>query len=136
MPSCILRVSGSTAKVRKFLAASSIEPSRVFWRGDPGFPKSRGPITRSGFNIELSAANGLEAQAAQAAAFIRKNKADFILLNGLGFARVTIDFGLYDESTEDRPWPCYRLPTSIVKLAGEIGGSIELSFYGFPPDAA
>jgi hypothetical protein len=135
MPSCILRVSGSTAKVRKFLAASSIPPFRVFWKGEPGVTRSRGPMETSGFNIELSSAEGLPAQSMQAARFIRKHKQDLLLIKGIGFPAATIDFGLHDLATEDRPWPTYRLPAALVQLAGELGCDIELSFHGAPPDA-
>jgi hypothetical protein len=131
----MLRVSGSTAKVRKFLAVSSIQPVRVFWKGEPSVLKSRGPIKISGFNIELSDAEGLPAQATQAAKFIRKHKDDILLIKSLGFSSVAIDFGLYDLATEDRPWPSYRLPAAIIQLAGELGCNIELSFYGPPSDA-
>jgi len=132
----MLRVSGSTAKVRKFLATSSIQPGRVFWKGEPSILKSRGAIKTSGFNIELSGAEGLPAQATQAAKFIRKHKNDMLLIKSLGFSPATIDFGLYDLATEDRPWPSYRLPTAIIQLADELGCNIELSFYGVPSDAA
>ena len=135
MPSCILRVSGSTAKVRKFLAASSIQPVRIFWKGEPSILKSRGPIKMSGFNIELSSAERLPTQATQAANFIRKHRDDILLIKSLVFSAATIDFGLNDLATEDRPWPSYRLPTAIIELAGELGCSIDLSFYGPPSDA-
>ena len=135
MPSCMLRVSGSTAKVRKFLAASSVQPYRVFWKGDPGTLRNRGPIKTSGFNIELSGAEGIAAQASQAAKFIRKHKQDLLLIKSLGFSAAAIDFGLYDLATEDHPWPCYQIPRGLVLLAGELGCSIELSFYGAPSDA-
>lgn len=134
MPSCILRVSGSTAKVRKFLAASSIQPLRVFWKGEPHILESRNPIKTSGFNIELSSADELPSQAKQAIKFIRKHKSDILLIKNLGFSLVAIDFGLYDMATEDRPWPSYRLPSAIVQLAAELNCSIELSFYGAPPE--
>lgn len=134
MPSCMLRVSGSTAKVRKFLATSSIQPIRVYWKGEPGFPKSRGPVKASGFNIELAGADCIAAQVLQATKFIRKHKQDLLLIKSLGFSAATIDFGLYDLATEDRPWPTYRIPRSLVELACEIGCSIELSFYGAPPE--
>ena len=135
MPSCMLRVSGSTAKVQKFLATSSIEPIRVFWKGDSGVPKSRGPLKSSGFNIELSGAEGVAAQATQAVKFMRKHKAAMDLIRSLRFSSATFDFGLYDLATEDRPWPSYRLPAAFVQLASELGCDIELSFYGAPPDA-
>jgi hypothetical protein len=131
----MLRVSGSTAKVRKFLATSSVKPARVFWKGDPGFPRSRGPIKTSGFNIELSGAEGLPAQATQAVKFLRKHKNDVLLIKELGFSSATVDFGLYDLATKDQPWPSYRLPITIIQLASELGCSIELSFYGTPSHA-
>jgi hypothetical protein len=134
MPSCMLRVSGSTAKVRKFLATAAVQPVRVFWKGAPGVPKSRGPIQTSGFNIELSAADGLTSQAAQAVRFIRKYKDDLLLINELGLSSV-IDFGLYDQATDNHPWPSYRVPATLVQLSAELGTSIELSFYGQPSGA-
>ncbi len=35
MPGCVLRVSGSAEKVKRFLAESSFVPSKVYFRGDP-----------------------------------------------------------------------------------------------------
>lgn len=133
MPSCMLRVSGSTAKVRKFLAESSLQPVRVFWKGQPGVIQSRGPIQTSGFNITLSRAEGLPVQARQAVRFMRKHRDDMLLIRSLGFSSVTLDFGLYDLATEDRPWPSYRRPTTLVQLAAELGCNIDLSFYGAAP---
>ena len=135
MPSCILRVCGSTAKVRKFLASSSIEPVQVFWKGEPRTHQGRSIVKASGFNIELSRAEGIDAQAAQAVRFIRKHKDDIFLIKSLGFSSATIDFGLYDLASDNRPWPSYRLPSQLVQLAGDLGCGIELSFYGVPPDA-
>jgi len=132
----MLRVCGSTAKVRKFLATSSVQPIRIFWKGDPGVPKSRGPIQISGFNIELSVADGLAVQATQAVKFIRKHKNDLLLVKSLGFLSAAIDFGLYDLATDDRPWPSYQLPATVIQLAAELGCCVELSFYGPPSSGA
>ena len=128
MPSCVLRVSGSTAKVREFLARSGLEPLRVFWKGEtrPG-----GGITQqSGFNIQLSAADGLPAQARQAVHFAQRHAAELSLIPKLGFRAVSIDFGLYDLATEDQPWPSYSIPAAVARLAAELRATIELSFYG------
>ncbi len=43
---------------------------------------------------------------------------------------MTLDFGLYDLATENRPWPSYRLPVPLIELAGKYGIQVELSFYG------
>ena len=128
MPSCVLRVSGSTAKVRQFLAQSGIEPLRVFLRGEtrPG-----GRVTQqSGFNIQLSSAEGLPAQARQAIRFARRHETQLGLIPKLGFRAVSIDFGLHDLATNDRPWPSYSVPAGIAQLATALGATIELSFYG------
>ena len=134
MPRCVLRVSGSASKVRKFLAQSNLSPLKVYWRGEPGFPKSRGPSKISGFNIALSGSVGesIEKQARQAARFISTYEADMLLIKSLGFKNAVIDFGLYDLSTEEHPWPSYRLPGSFVSLVGSYGFEVNLSFYGAP----
>jgi hypothetical protein len=126
-------VSGSTTKVRQFLARSSLQPYRLFWKGEPRC--LGGVVEQSGFNIELSAAEGLPAQARQAARFARRHKVDLGLIPSLGFRMVAIDFGLYDLATEDRPWPSYSVPAAVAALATELGASIELSFYGFAEGA-
>jgi hypothetical protein len=135
MPSCILRVAGSTAKVRKFLTTSTVQPARVFWKGEPRNSKSRDLVVVSGFNIHLSSADGIAAQAAKAIKFIRKHKDDLLLIRSLGLSTATIDFALHDLTTEEHPWPSYRIPAALVQLAGELGCTIDLSFYGSPPDA-
>ena len=130
MPSCVLRVSGATSKVREFLRESRLEPDRVFWKGEPINAANTRIATASGFNIQLSSAEGLAAQSSQAARFIRKHRSDLLLIKSLRFLAVSIDFGLYDLATEERPWPSYSVPAPIVELASQLGASIELSFYG------
>jgi hypothetical protein len=128
MPACILRVSGSTAKVRQFLSLARLKPYRVFWKGDP---RHGGRVAQqSGFNIELSTAEGLPDQARQAIRYATRHKADLDLIPQLGFRAVSIDFGLHDLATEDRPWPSYVVPAAIARLATRLGATIDLSFYG------
>ncbi len=134
MPSCVLRVAGSTIKVKKFLRESSLEPSKIFFRGDPRVPTSRGPVQTSGFNIIMSGSHGesIEKLVRQTLVFLHEHRMDMLLLKSMKFKISTIDFGLYDLSTEDRPWPSYRLPASLIAIAGELGFEIVLSFYGPP----
>ena len=128
MPSCILRVSGSSAKVRKFLAQSKLQPCRMFWKGEPGLGGH--VIQQSGFNIQLSTAQGLPAQAREAVLFARRHQAELSLIQKLAFRAVSIDFGLYDLATEDHPWPSYSIPPTVAQVAAELGATIKLSFYG------
>lgn len=134
MPSCVLRVAGSTIKTKRLLRDSSLEPYSVYFRGEPGRPKSRGPVKTSGFNIVLSGSHGesIKKQAREALAFLRKHRADLLLLKSLKFKVSVVDFGLFDLATEDRPWPSYRLPAAFIEAAGELGLEVRLSFYGIP----
>lgn len=132
MPGCVLRVAGASAKVKTFLRCSTLEPSRVYWRGDPGFPATRGPVRVSGFNVPMSGSHGnsIETQARQVQAFLRQHRADMLLIRDLRFKYTTADFGLNDLATDERPWPTYRVPASLIQLLGEFGFEVELSFYG------
>lgn len=132
MPGCVLRVAGASAKVKKFLHCGTLEPSRVYWRGDPGFPASRGPVRVSGFNVPMSGSHGgsIARQAQQVQAFLRQHRGDMLLIRDLRFKYVTADFGLNDLATEERPWPTYRVPASLIQLLGEFRFEVELSFYG------
>ena len=134
MPSCVLRVAGSTVKIKRFLRECSLEPSKVYLRGDPGFPTSRGPVKTSGFNISLSGSHGdsIEKQAREALVFFRKHREDLLLMKSMKFKASVVDFGLHDLATEERPWPSYRLPAIFVEAAGELGLGVVLSFYGAP----
>ena len=42
---------------------------------------------------------------------------------------MTLDFGIYDRTAEEKPCSSYRLPAALVQLAGKLGIEIELSFY-------
>ncbi|MBB6240808.1 hypothetical protein [Rhodanobacter sp. MP1X3] len=136
MPSCVLRVSGSTAKVREFLASSPVEPIQVLWKGEPRIAQGGSIVKVSGFNLVLSDAEGIEAQAVQAVRFILKHKDLALLIKSLGFSSSEIDFGLYDLASDSRPWPSYRIPSRLVQIAADLGCEIHLSFYGALADAS
>jgi hypothetical protein len=102
----------------------------VFWKGEPANLASKRVVHQSGFNICLSAADGLPQQARQAARFAQRHHVDLNVIPELSFSNVSIDFGLYDLATEDRPWPTYSVPRPIVRLAALLGATVELSFYG------
>ena len=133
MPACVLRVHGSATKVRAFLSQSRLRPSAVFFKGDPGFPKSRGPAKTSGFNIPLTSNKygaSLWKQSSAAATYLRGRREDLQRMRRVGFKRAVLDFGLYDRATAKHPWPSYALCRQLVAIAGEFRFDIELSFYG------
>jgi len=136
MPSCVLRVAGSTVKVHRFLRESSLEPCKVYQRGEPRFrfsvPAKLNEI--SGFNVSMSGSHGesIRKMASEALAFMRLHREELLRLKAMRFQSMCLDFGLYDLGTEDRPWPSYRLPAKLVEAAGEFGFDVVLSFYGPP----
>lgn len=134
MPSCVLRVSGSTVKVHRFLRESSLEPCKVYLRGEPRSMRSDRLNEVSGFNVSMTGSHGasIKKMASEALAFMQQHRGDFLLLKAMRFRSAGLDFGLYDLSTEDRPWPSYWLPPKLIEAAGEFGLGVQLSFYGPP----
>ena len=133
MSGCVLRVSGSTSKVREFLSESRLKPVKVYFKGEPGFPKSRGPSRVSGFNISVTGHRvgaSIIKQCSSAVSFIKRHRKEFERLKAYGFPSQTLDFALNDEATEKHPWPTYCLSQELVALAGLYKLSIDLSFYG------
>ena len=134
MPTCVLRVAGSAKKVKKFLAGSQFVPDKVYYREDPGFPVSSGPIKISGFNYTLSGSYGtsINKQAKDVIWNIERLRPEFERLVSFKFKYMTLDFGINDLTTEEHPWPTYHLPKKLISLAGEFSLDIVLSFYGSP----
>ena len=135
MPGCILRVGSKTSNVEPLLKSSGLQPIVVFRKGHPRAPGSTHLSRRSGFNVDVSRADGdLEHQVRDAIRFLKRHAAGVSRLRRHErFGGMTLDFGVYDRTTDQRPWPSYRIPASLIELAGKHGIEIELSFYG--PDS-
>ena len=101
MPSCVLRIAGSTQKVKKFLATSSFAPASIYYKGEPHLIKSRGHYKISGFNLLLSETDGMSKQAHGAVRFIKLHKKEFDRLRRFKFKEAIIDFGLYDLASKN-----------------------------------
>ncbi len=132
MPGCVLRVQSATTKVEVLVEASGLRPIVVHRKGQPRFPGAAVKSRTSGFNVDVSGSDdGIEEQARDAIRFLKRHDAGLRRLRLCkGFGSMTLDFGLYDRSTTERPWPSYRLPVALVQHAGRHGIEIELSFYG------
>jgi hypothetical protein len=85
--------------------------------------------------VDVSDADGvLEQQARDAIRFLKNHARGLARLRRCrAFGGMTLDFGLYDRASADKPWPSYRLPVPLVELAAKHGVEIELSFYGVEP---
>jgi hypothetical protein len=82
--------------------------------------------------VDVSKADGaLQKQAQDATRFLRRHAAGLTRLRrNEKCGGMTLDFGVYDGATKERPWPSYLFPAALIELAGKHGIEIELSFYG------
>jgi len=131
MPGCVLRVGSKTIDVEPLIKALGLKPIASFRRGHPRVPGSTELNRRSGFNVDVSKADAIEEQAQDATQFLKRHTAGLTRLRrNKKSDGMTLDFGIYDRATKERPWPSYRLPAALIELAGKHGIEIELSFYG------
>jgi hypothetical protein len=128
--SAVLRAAGRNFDVDAFVAASTLKPCRVYRRGEPSFGRMP-PNEESGLNVPASVTEFVDfpKQVAEATEFLR-TQADEIrrLATFPGVEGVTLDFGI---ERRDVVVQCDLLPADLIRIAGSIGLSIELSQY--PP---
>jgi hypothetical protein len=117
--------------------ASGLKPIAIHRKGHPRVPGGTALSPSSGFSVDVSDADGaLEKQTRDAVWFLKSHARGLARLRRCkAFAGMTLDFGVYDRSSNDRPWPSYRLPVSLLGLAGKHGVELELSLYGTEPKA-
>lgn len=132
MPGCVLRVKSATTEVDVLVKASGLRPIVVHRKGERHVPGGTTQSRTSGFNVDVSEADdGIDRQARDATRFLKRHDAGLRRLRLCkAFDGMTLDFGLSDRSTKNRPWPSYRLPAALIERAGKHGIEIELSFYG------
>lgn len=133
MPGCVLRVVSKTRNVELLAERGRFQPLVIHRKGTPRVPGGQALSRSSGFNVGVSDADGdLQRQARDAVRFIRRHGPDIARMRrSRGFGGLSLDFGLYFESTRESPWPTYRLPSNLLELAARHKIAIELSFYGF-----
>ncbi len=130
--SAVLRAAGRNFNVDAFVVASRLKPCRVYHRGKsrlPGLP----PDKESGLNVPVSTAGFAEfsKQVAEATEFLRTQTDEIRrLVTFPGVEGVTLDFGI---ERRDVAVQCDLLPAELIRIAGSLGLSIELSQYP-PPD--
>ena len=129
MPGCVLRVESKTTNVEPLLTTSGLQPIVVFRKRHPRAPGSTHLNRRSGFNVDVSRADGdLDQQVRDAIGFLKRHAVGLSRLRReQRFGGMTLDFGVYTRTTEQRPWPSYRISASLIELAGKHGIEIELS---------
>ena len=130
MPGCVLGVAAKTSQVEDLVRVSGFTPVAVFTKGQPKVPGSAVMSRTTGFNVVVSIAEGLEPQARDAVQFLTHHGQGVERLRRhVVFDAMTLDFGLHDCASPDRPWPSYKLPADLVALSGRHGIELALSFY-------
>ena len=114
------------------LEASGLETIAMFKKGHPRVPGGTALSRSSGFNVDVSNADGvLEQQARDAVRFMKKHARGLDRMRKCReFGGMTLDFGIYYSASSAVPWPSHRLPMPLIKLAARHAAEIELSFYG------
>jgi hypothetical protein len=135
MSGAVLRVDGENFDPDSALTSSSLQPYRIYRKGDPASPM--GPRREKynpsgGICFDVSSADGLlSAQAEDAVAFLTKYYADLVRLrDNPAVADMRIDFG-YDLRLDGESVmvQCDFLPPELLRLAGELRIGFELSLY-------
>lgn len=133
MPGCLLHVSGEEFAVDEFLAASTFKPYRVHRRGEPK-GKADHIHEDSGFSVDVSDVDGeLDSEIEDAVRFLRFHESELTRLATFsGIQDRRLDFGYYRRNVFMQS---EYLPAELLKLAGTLGISIELSLYPQPENA-
>ena len=133
--SCVLRLSGTEFNVDDFVAISDLHTYKIWHKGEPLFRKSpeKGLMIRSGLTAMTSNAGfeEYEKQVEETIEYLKENKTKLShILTTKEIEYATLDFGI-------NLWPDKlrsgiantRFPNELLRLAGELGLSLELSEY-------
>lgn len=130
--SCILRISGRNLDIDAFIEKSKLRVYKKCYKGEPVFPKTKpdGEKLRH-FSVSAAASNAefeeFEKQVKDVIRYLKRNKeklAHIATTKGVEFA--FLDFGVRREVKF-----CQEIyfPPQLVKLAGELGLSLQVSIY-------
>ncbi len=129
MPGCVLRAASIDFAVEEFLKTSTLQPCDVYRKGEPR-GRSGKLYEESGITVVVSETSGdeLSLQIQDAIEFLEQNRTEIInLRHFVGSGGITLDFGIYHK--EVFFVQNYYFPSSLLRLAGELGLGIELSIY-------
>jgi len=130
MPGAMLRVGGSKAGVRAFLKITRMKPRRIYLRGEPTSPGSKILARANYFLVDVSSASGshFPQQVQDATRFMKRHLRELKSLRRHKLHAV-VDFGVYDDRSEDAPMLSWRFPSKLMKLFSTAGIDGEVSIY-------
>jgi hypothetical protein len=129
--SCMFRVSGECLDIEELLKAITLEPNRVWRKGEPrseSKPDSR-ILSKSGASFIASSADmdEFEIQLKEATDFIKNNIIQIQKIVGFnGVSEAVFDFGV---EFRDVAIHCDYLSPEFVRYAAEAGIGVEISHY-------
>jgi Domain of unknown function (DUF4279) len=135
--SCILTIKGENLDVEGFIRQTGLQPYKKFLKGDPktrSKPEGK-KFSFSGLSLEASSAdfNQLDKQIQDTIEFLRSNKeklCHIAVTKEVDFA--TLDFGIELRIDFERVvYQFEHFPAELLRLAGELGISLDISLY--PP---
>jgi hypothetical protein len=136
---CVLRVAGRDFDVDAYLMRGALVPNAVYRRGEarfPTLPRARKSL-ESGFSILVSKTNAapFAEQTEDAVSFLAHHRrAIRALRRHAGVETAVLDFRM--EQPPEFTGQGQVFPEELVRLSGELGLALELSFYpatGRPP---
>jgi hypothetical protein len=129
--SCMFRVSGEYLDIEELVKAITLEPNRVWRKGEPrseSKPDSR-ILSKSGASFIASSADmdEFEIQLKEATDFIKNNIIQIQKIVGFnGVSEAVFDFGV---ELRDVAIHCDYLSPEFVRYAAEAGIGVEISHY-------
>jgi hypothetical protein len=139
---CVLRANGSHFDVDLFLIKSSIEPCKVYRKGERRFPTTQpdGPMQlSSGFNAQVSTRDwdDLKGQIEDAKAFLDSHRAELGRLRCFaGVEGIEIDFAIpLRIGRNNVAIQSDRFPADLILAAGLLGISLSFTIWPPPPEA-
>jgi hypothetical protein len=137
---CVLRASGSDFDVSAFLTSSSIQPCKVYRRGEPRLAASQpqGPKhEHSGFHADVSTRewDDLPGQIDDAKTFLAERRIDLLRLRATpGVTDLEIDFPIHLRiGTNDIAVQSDSFPPDLLLAAGSLGIAVTFTIWP-PPD--
>jgi hypothetical protein len=125
---CVLRLSGESFKVDRFMKETGVQPTAMWHKGDKR-RRARPPEEQDGCTLTVSDADEIDSQCHDARRFLETNKKWLSTMCDIwNVVDPVLDFSA-SMPTENIWARSYRFPLELIKSAAQCEISIELSTY-------